>query len=150
MSKDFYTILGVDKSADEKEIKKAYRRLAMKYHPDKNPDDPSAEKKFKEATMAYEVLSDAQKRSAYDRMGHSAFEQGMNNGGFGGGGGFSADDLNDIFGSFFGGGARQGGFGGGFGDIFGAFGGGGSRTRSSKGADLLYRLNLTLESGGGL
>ena len=144
MSKDFYTILGVDKSADEKEIKKAYRRLAMKYHPDKNPDDPTAEEKFKEATMAYEVLSDAQKRSAYDRMGHSAFEQGMNNGGFGGSGGFSADDLNDIFGSFFGGGRSGGGFGGGFGDIFGAFGGG-TRSRSSKGADLLHRLNLTLE-----
>ena len=144
MSKDFYTILGVDKSADEKEIKKAYRRLAMKYHPDKNPDDPTAEEKFKEATMAYEVLSDAQKRSAYDRMGHSAFEQGMNNGGFGGGGGFSADDLNDIFGSFFGGGRSGGGFGGDFGDIFGAFGGG-TRSRSSKGADLLHRLNLTLE-----
>ncbi|WP_066805017.1 molecular chaperone DnaJ [Moraxella oblonga] len=147
MSKDFYTILGVDKSADEKEIKKAYRRLAMKYHPDKNPDDPSAEEKFKEATMAYEVLSDAQKRATYDRMGHSAFEQGMNNGGFGNAGGFSADDLNDIFGSFFGGG--RGGFsgGGGFGDIFGdMFGGrsGGGR-RASKGADLLYNLTLTLE-----
>lgn len=147
MSKDFYTILGVDKSADEKEIKKAYRRLAMKYHPDKNPDSPDAEEKFKEATMAYEVLSDAQKRAAYDRMGHAAFEQGMNNGGFGGGGGFSADDLNDIFGSFFGGGrgGRSGGFGGGFSDIFEAFGGGGSRSTRSKGADLLYRLNLTLE-----
>lgn len=143
-NKDFYTILGVDKSADEKEIKKAYRRLAMKYHPDKNPDDPNAEEKFKEATMAYEVLSDAQKRSAYDRMGHAAFEQGMNNGGFGGGGGFSADDLNDIFGSFFGGG-RSGGFGGGFGDIFGAFGGGSRTTRNNKGADLLYSLTLTLE-----
>lgn len=142
--RDFYSILGVDKSADEKEIKKAYRRLAMKYHPDKNPDDPSAEEKFKEATMAYEVLSDAQKRSAYDRMGHAAFEQGMNSGGFGGGGGFSAEDLNDIFGSFFGGNRRGGGFGGGFEDIFGAFGGG-SRSHRSKGADLLYRLNLTLE-----
>ncbi len=145
MSKDFYTILGVDKSADEKEIKKAYRRLAMKYHPDKNPDDPAAEEKFKEATMAYEVLSDAQKRSTYDRMGHAAFEQGMNNGGFGNAGGFSADDLNDIFGSFFGGG-RSGGFsgGGGFGDIFGdMFGSRG--TRASKGADLLYQIGLTLE-----
>lgn len=147
MSKDFYTILGVDKSADDKEIKKAYRRLAMKYHPDKNPDDPSAEEKFKEATMAYEVLSDAQKRATYDRMGHSAFEQGMNNGGFGNAGGFSADDLNDIFGSFFGGGAR-GGFsgGGGFGDIFGdMFGNSRGSSRASKGADLLYQISLTLE-----
>lgn len=132
MSRDFYTVLGVDKSADEKEIKKAYRRLAMKYHPDKNPDDPSAEEKFKEATMAYEVLSDAQKRASYDRMGHTAFEQGMNNGGFGG-----ASDFGDIFGDIF------GQFGGGFGDFFG-----GSRSsgrRASKGADLLYRLSLSLE-----
>lgn len=143
MSKDFYSVLGVDKSADEKEIKKAYRRLAMKYHPDKNPDDPSAEEKFKEATLAYEVLTDPKKRATYDRMGHSAFEQGMNNGGFGNAGGFSADDLNDIFGSFFGGG-RSGGFGSGFSDFFGeAFGG--SQSRTTKGSDLLYRLTLTLE-----
>lgn len=140
MSKDFYTILGVDKSADEKEIKKAYRRLAMKYHPDKNPDDPSAEEKFKEATLAYEVLSDSQKRSAYDRMGHAAFEQGMNNGGFNGGGfGDYGDIFSDIFGAF--GGGRGGGFSG-FSDFFG---GGGSHARNSKGADLLYRLELTLE-----
>lgn len=145
MSKDFYSILGVDKSADEKEIKKAYRRLAMKYHPDKNPDDPTAEEKFKEATMAYEVLSDSQKRATYDRMGHAAFEQGMNNGGFGNAGGFSADDLNDIFGSFFGGG--RGGFsGGGFGDIFGdMFGGSRGSRRASKGSDLLYQISLDLE-----
>lgn len=141
MSKDFYSILGVDKSADEKEIKKAYRRLAMKYHPDKNPDDPSAEEKFKEATMAYEVLSDAQKRSAYDRMGHAAFEQGMNNGGFGGAGGAGFGDFSDIFGDLFGGafGGSRGGAG--FGDFFG----GGRTSRASKGADLLYTLTLTLE-----
>lgn len=140
MSKDFYSVLGVEKTADEKAIKKAYRRLAMKYHPDKNPDDPSAEEKFKEATMAYEVLSDANKRSAYDRMGHAAFEQGMNNGGFNGAGGFSGD-FGDIFGDIFG--AFGGGGRGGFHDFFG--GGGGGRARASKGADLLYRLNLTLE-----
>ncbi|OOR93216.1 molecular chaperone DnaJ [Moraxella caviae] len=140
MSKDFYTILGVDKSADEKAIKKAYRRLAMKYHPDKNPDDPSAEEKFKEATMAYEVLSDAEKRAAYDRMGHAAFEQGMNNGGFGGAGGFHGD-FGDIFGDIFG--QAFGGGAGGFGDFFG--GSRSSRSRASKGADLLYKLTLTLE-----
>ncbi len=141
MSKDFYSVLGVEKTADEKAIKKAYRRLAMKYHPDKNPDDPSAEEKFKEATMAYEVLSDANKRSAYDRMGHAAFEQGMNNGGFNGAGGFNGD-FGDIFGDIFG--AFGGGGRGGFHDFFGG-GGGGGRARASKGADLLYRLSLTLE-----
>lgn len=136
MSRDFYSVLGVDKSADEKEIKKAYRKLAMKYHPDRNPDDPSAEEKFKEASMAYEVLSDAEKRAAYDRMGHDAFEQGMNNGGFGGGGfgGFGGGSFNDIFGDLFG-----QAFGGGFSGF------GGSTRRSSKGADLLYSLTLTLE-----
>lgn len=140
MSRDFYTVLGVDKSADEKEIKKAYRRLAMKYHPDKNPDDPAAEEKFKEATMAYEVLSDAQKRASYDRMGHAAFEQGMNNGGFGGAGGFHGD-FGDIFGDLFGQ-AFGRGSGGGFSDFFG---GHSSRSRASKGNDLLYRLTLTLD-----
>ena len=134
MSKDFYSVLGVDKSADEKEIKKAYRKLAMKYHPDKNPDDPSAEEKFKEATMAYEVLSDAEKRSAYDRMGHAAFEQGMHSGGFGGG--FDGADFGDIFGDIFG--SAFGGRGG-----FSSFFGG--ERRASKGADLLYPLTLTLE-----
>lgn len=150
MSRDFYSVLGVDKSADEKEIKKAYRRLAMKYHPDKNPDDKEAEEKFKEATTAYEVLGDKEKRAAYDRMGHAAFEQGMNNGGFGGfggAGGFSADDLNDIFGSFFGGGRGGRGSASGFGDIFGDMFGGGSssRSRASRGSDLLYSLTLSLE-----
>ncbi len=78
MSKrDFYKVLGVEKNADAKEIKKAYRKLAMKYHPDRNPDDKEAEEKFKEASMAYEVLCDEEKRAMYDRMGHEAFESGM-------------------------------------------------------------------------
>ncbi len=89
MSQDFYSILGVDKSADDKEIKKAFRKLAMKYHPDRNPDNPEAEEKLKEASRAYETLSDPEKRATYDRMGHAAYEQGMGAGGFGGGRGSS-------------------------------------------------------------
>ncbi len=136
MSKrDFYEVLGIDKNANEQEIKKAYRKLAMKYHPDRNPDDPQAEEKFKEASLAYEVLSDAQKRSAYDRMGHAAFENGM-----GGGGGFGGGNFHDIFGDLFGGG-RAGGFGDMFGDMFG----GGRSSRRRRGADLRYVVELSLE-----
>ncbi len=136
MSKDFYSILGVDKSADEKEIKKAFRKIAMKYHPDRNPDNPEAEEKLKEASKAYETLSDPEKRATYDRVGHHAYEQGMGAGGFGGGG-FAGGDFNDIFGDIFG--QAFGGAGG-----FGGFGGGSSR-RASRGADLLYNISLTLE-----
>lgn len=133
MSKeDYYKILGVDKNADADEIKKAYRKKAMKYHPDRNPDDAVAEQKFKESAEAYEVLKDEQKRAAYDRYGHAAFE----NGGMGAGGadGFSqGGDFSDIFS-----------------DLFGDFMGGGragGRQRSAKvrGADLRYNLDISLE-----
>lgn len=121
MSKrDYYDVLGVSKSASEGEIKKAYRKMAMKYHPDRNPDDKDAENKFKEASEAYEILSDAQKRATYDQFGHAGLE------GHGGG--------------------RGGGFGG-FGDIFeDLFGGGfGGRRGPRPGADLQYELEITLE-----
>ncbi|WP_027858961.1 molecular chaperone DnaJ [Marinobacterium jannaschii] len=128
MSKrDYYEVLGVSRDASDRDIKKAFRRMAMKYHPDRNPDDKEAEDNFKEVNEAYEVLSDAQKKAAYDQYGHDAVN---GQGGFGGGadGGFG-----DIFGDV-------------FGDIFGG-GGGGGRRRSSvqRGADLRYNLDLTLE-----
>ncbi|SEG80993.1 molecular chaperone DnaJ [Marinobacterium lutimaris] len=132
MSKqDYYELLDVPRDASDRDIKKAYRRLAMKYHPDRNPDDKAAEDKFKEISEAYEVLSDAQKRAAYDQFGHAGVDgQG---GGFGGGGFGGGGDFSDIFGDV-------------FGDIFGG-GGGGGRRRSSvqRGADLRYNLDLNLE-----
>ena len=130
MKDDFYDILGVAKGASEAEIKKAYRKKAIQYHPDKNPDDHEAEAKFKKAAEAYEVLSDANKRAKYDQYGHQAFE----GGGFGGGGGMNMDDIFSQFGDIFGGGFS--GFGGGF-------GGGGRRT--VKGSNLRIRVQLTLE-----
>ncbi len=131
MSKrDYYEILGVSKAVEAAELKKAYRRLAMKLHPDRNPDDKEAEAKFKEAKEAYDVLSDAEKRAAYDQFGHAAFEGGMG-GGAGGFGGAGAGGFGDIFGDM-------------FGDIFGG-GGGGGRQRQRRGADLRYNLELSLE-----
>lgn len=130
MSKrDYYDVLGVDRSADTKEIKKAYRRLAMKHHPDRNKDNPEAEAKFKEASEAYEVLADPEKRQAYDQFGHAGVDGQA--GGFGGGAGSSS--FSDIFGDV-------------FGDIFGAAGGGaGRRSSARRGADLRYNLELSLE-----
>lgn len=126
--RDYYEVLGVNKNSDEAEIKKAYRKLAIKYHPDKNPDDASAEEKFKEAAEAYEVLSNSEKRAQYDRFGHA---------GMGGQGGFGGMNMDDIFSQF--------------GDVFGsAFGGsfGGSRSggsRTVRGTNLRVKMKLTLE-----
>ena len=110
--RDYYEVLGVSKDADEAAIKKAYRALAKKYHPDMNPGDKEAEKKFKEASEAYAVLSDAEKRRQYDQFGHAAFEGGAGGAGGFGGFDFSGADFSDIFGDIFGdlfGGSRRGG-----------------------------------------
>lgn len=136
MKKDFYEILGITKSADAAAIKKAYRKKAIEFHPDKNPGNKEAEENFKLAAEAYEVLSDPQKKAKYDQFGHQAFEGA---GGFGGGhGGMNMDDIfsqfGDIFGSAFGGG---GGFSG--------FGGGGGGPRRVKGSNLRIKVKLTLE-----
>ncbi|MFI3226354.1 MAG: molecular chaperone DnaJ [Clostridia bacterium] len=110
MPRDYYEVLGVDKSASDAEIKKAYRKMAMKYHPDQNRDNAEAEEKFKEANQAYEVLSDSDKKSRYDQFGHAGVDPSAGGGGYGGfGGGFEDVDLGDIFGSFFGGGFGGGG-----------------------------------------
>lgn len=130
MSKrDLYEVLGVSRDASERDIKKAYKRLAMKFHPDRNQGDDSAADKFKEVKVAYEVLTDPQKRAAYDQYGHAAFEQG----GMGGGGGFggAGADFSDIFGDV-------------FGDIFGG-GRRGGQQRAQRGADLRYNMELSLE-----
>lgn len=129
--RDFYEVLGVAKGATEREIKKAYKRLAMKFHPDRNDGDAAAAEKFKEVKEAYEVLSDPQKKAAYDQYGHAAFEQGGMGGGAGGFGGGGAD-FGDIFGDV-------------FGDIFGGGRRGGGGPRAQRGADLRYNMELTLE-----
>lgn len=146
MSKrDYYSVLGVSKGASEKDIKKAYKRLAMKYHPDKNPGDTAAEASFKEVKEAYEVLTDTSKRRQYDQFGHAAFE----GGGFGGHGGHGGGGFDDIFGDAFrqrGGGFGGGGFGGGgfggFEDIFSQARGGRGRPRAEKGQDQEYTLTV--------
>ncbi|MEM7700585.1 MAG: molecular chaperone DnaJ [Pseudomonadota bacterium] len=136
-SQTYYDVLGVSRDIDEKSLKSAYRKLAMKYHPDRNPGDAEAEGKFKACAEAYEVLKDPQKRAAYDRYGHEAFTQGMNGGGGGPGGGFGQGDFGDIgdifetiFGSAFGGGGG---------------GRGGQRQQNRRGADLRYDMEISLE-----
>lgn len=128
--KDYYDVLGVAKDASDRDIKKAFRRMAMKYHPDRNPDDNSMDDAFKEVNEAYEVLSDKQKKAAYDQYGHAGVDQnGMGgHGGFGGGQGGFGDIFGDVFG-----------------DIFGQQGHGGRRSHVQRGADLRYTMDLSLE-----
>ena len=126
--RDYYDILGVNKSASKEEIKKAYRTTAFKFHPDKNPGDKKAEEKFKEASEAYGVLSDEQKKSNYDQFGHSAFQ----GGGQGFGGGFDTSSFSDIFEDF-------------FGDFTGGSRGSRRRSSGSRGNDLRYDVSISLE-----
>src|SRR2546423_13043964 len=131
--RDYYEVLGVERGATDEEVKRSYRKLAVKFHPDKNPDDPHAEEKFKELGEAYDVLMDVDKRAAYDRFGHAAFEQG---GGFRGGFHDPFDIFREVFGS--------GGIGGGIFETF--FSGTGGRAEDrQRGADLRYDMQITLE-----
>ncbi|MDP2061442.1 MAG: molecular chaperone DnaJ [Flavobacteriaceae bacterium] len=132
MKEDYYKILGIEKGASEAEIKKAYRKKAIEYHPDKNPGDKSAEEKFKKAAAAYEILSDPNKRAKYDQYGHAALD---GSGGFSGGG-MNMEDIFSQFGDI---------FGGHFGGAFSGFGGGGGGQRRMKGSNLRIRVKLTLE-----
>jgi molecular chaperone DnaJ len=132
---DYYEVLSVSRDASDQELKTSYRKLAMQFHPDRNPDDPSAEEKFKECSEAYQVLSDPEKRAAYDRYGHAAFQGGAGGGSpFGGAQGFNGQDLGDIFGDL-------------FGEMFNMGGGGGGRkaSRVQRGRDLRYDLTLEFE-----
>ena len=137
--RDYYEVLGVEKGASADEIKKAYRKLAIKYHPDRNPDNPEAEEKFKEAAEAYDVLHDEQKRKQYDQFGFNAPGGGFG-GGFGGGQGSSMDDIFSMFGDVFGGHSGFGGFEG-----FGGFSSRGSQRPQYKGADLRLKVSLSLQ-----
>jgi len=129
MSKrDYYDVLGVEKNADDKAIKSAFRKLAMANHPDRNQGDEAAEQRFREANEAYDVLKDPQKRAAYDRMGHAAFDQAAGGGGGFGGGGFGGGGFSDIFDQ-----------------MFSEFSGGGGRQRDQSGNDLRYDMSISLE-----
>ncbi|MCZ0953678.1 MAG: DnaJ domain-containing protein, partial [Rhodospirillaceae bacterium] len=125
--RDYYEVLGCGRNAGEAELKKAYRRLAMKYHPDRNPDDKQAEARFKEAKEAYEILSNSEKRAAYDQFGHAGVDASQAGGGFGAGGDAFSDIFGDVFGDIFGNAGRRG------------------RSRVFRGADLRYELALSLE-----
>ena len=125
--RDYYEVLGCGRNAGEAELKKAYRRLAMKYHPDRNPDDKQAEARFKEAKEAYEILSNSEKRAAYDQFGHAGVDASQAGGGFGAGGDAFSDIFGDVFGDIFGNAGRRG------------------RSRVFRGADLRYELPLSLE-----
>ena len=131
VKRDYYEVLGVTRTATEQEIKSAYRKLALQFHPDRNPNNPDAEEKFKECSEAYAILADVEKRSVYDRFGHA----GLGGGGAGAGAGFDATDLGDIFGDFFG-----------LGEIFGGGAGGNRRrSRTQRGADLREDINMEFE-----